>query len=60
MPLKQKNVHLITEAAGVFAVAPLLWYIGGKLTGTDMMLLRAVAVGTAAVDGFLLLKFDDW
>lgn len=62
MPVKEKNIHIVTEVLAVIVIAPLLLWIAysGNLSPTKRYVLIAMAIVTILVDGYLLLKSGEW
>jgi hypothetical protein len=60
VPVEQKQLHVAAEIAALTVVAPVTAYIAA--TNPDMkrwqrLFLYAVAAGTIAVDGYLLVQW---
>ena len=57
-PDRRRDLHMISEAIGLAAVAPLMWYSARELPRGAMRTgLQAAAIGTAAVDAYLLWSY---
>ena len=59
VPQSQVSVHVVSEAVAVFAAVPLLLATAANPRPTDIQRrgLRALAVGTLLVDGWLLTQW---
>ena len=55
---KRRALHIASEAAAIAVVAPLTWYASGLVpAGPVRWSLRAVAVATVLIDGYLLTSY---
>lgn len=55
---RRRDIHVMSEAIGLAAVAPLMWYAATQVpAGGVRTALKGAAVGTAAVDAFLLWSY---
>jgi hypothetical protein len=56
IPAWQRRLHIVTETAAILMV-PLLFAAASDANEPHKTRLRALAVGTMAVDGFLLYRW---
>jgi len=57
---KYKGLHIVTEALAVAVTVPAAWALAkhqGPLTPEQRKRLRLYALGTLAIDGYLLWKW---
>jgi hypothetical protein len=57
--MKQKHLHIASEAAALVVIVPGMLYVAKNpgLTEGQRRFLRVTAAATALVDGYLLLKW---
>lgn len=56
---QQKRTHMTSEAIGLFIAAPLLFWVSTKQKkgSPEQIALISIALGTAAIDAYLLEKY---
>ncbi len=59
MPDEHKWLHMVTEFIAIVIFAPLCWRLAKTrvIDPSDASLLQIIAIGSVAVDGYLLWKF---
>ncbi len=56
--MTRRELHVTSEALAIVAVAPFLWWAANRTTDRRAEAgLRALAVGTVALDGYLLWSY---
>lgn len=60
MTPQRRKIHIGAEILAVAVIAPILWHIATedkKLSADESDFLKALAIGTVAVDGWLLWQW---
>ena len=60
MPEEHRDFHIITEALSVFALVPYLFFLSYRVSPVHKWILRLIILMCILVDGFLLIKADEW